>query len=245
MAASPSSVIGVEKLSLFQLIILVLSIVVLGALVADTFFTVPPPIAQILRTVDTLVSLVFLGDFVMRFHAAPSKLAFMRWGWIDLLASIPSFELARWGRFVRLLRIIRLLRGVRSIQRLLAILFVHRGRGGVVSVILLTFLLVTFSSIAILLFERTPAGNIRSAEDAVWWSVSTITTVGYGDKFPVTTEGRVLAMMLMFSGVGLFGTLSGIVASLFLGNVEKEEDDILIEIRALRAEVTALRTTQK
>eukprot|EP01031_Cornospumella_fuschlensis_P009646 gene9646-11836_t len=101
---------------------------------------------------------------------------------------------------------------------------------------MVTFLFVTFSSVGILLFERSPGGNIHTAEDALWWSVTTITTVGYGDKYPVTTEGRVLAMALMFSGVGLFGTFSGIIASLFLGKVVAEEDEILAEVRALRAE---------
>ncbi len=241
MAASSPSGAAPEKIGPFQFIILVLSLFVLAALAAETFFTLPPPITRILRAVDTLACGVFLIDFVVRFRAAPSKRAFMRWGWIDLLASIPAFELGRWGRSVSIFRIIRLLRGVRSLQRLVALLFVNKRRGGVASVVVLTFLLVTSASVAILVFEQAPPSNIRTAEDAVWWSVTTITTVGYGDRFPVTTAGRLIAAVLMFSGVGLFGTLSGIVASVFLGNVKAEEDEILVEVRALRAEVAALR----
>ncbi|MSU24030.1 MAG: ion transporter [Opitutus sp.] len=234
-----------EHLGPFQLSLLVLSLLVLGALVADTFFALPGEISRVLRVVDTIVCGVFFVDFVLRFRAAPSKVQFMKWGWIDLLASIPTLDSLRWGRAVRVFRMLRLLRGLRSLQRVLAAVFAHRARGGVASVALVSFLIVTFSSVGILLCERGPAANIRSAEDAIWWSISTITTVGYGDRFPVTTAGRVVAGTVMVIGVGLFGTLSGLVAMFFLGEseekIEREESEILLEIRALRSEVAELR----
>jgi voltage-gated potassium channel len=237
-----------EQLGLFQLVLLALSLLVLGALAAETLLTLPPEISRLLRVVDTIVCGVFLVDFAVRFRAAPSKLQFMRWGWIDLLASVPVIESLRWGRAVRVLRVLRLLRGLRSIQRLLALIFAHRTRGGVASVGLISFLVITFSSIGILICERAPGSNIRTAGDAVWWSITTITTVGYGDRYPVTTAGRVVAGAVMVIGVGLFGTLSGLIASVFLGEsgkkIEQEEDEILREIRALRAEVAQLRTAQ-
>lgn len=243
MDAKPN--FSTEHLGPFQLVLLALSLFVLAGLAADTFLQLPPEIARVLHVVDTAVCGVFFVDFVIRFRAAPSKAAFMKWGWIDLLASIPVIEHLRWGRAVRILRVLRLLRGIRSLHRLLALLFAHRTRGGVASVGLISFLVVTFSSVGILLCERTPESNIRTAEDALWWSLTTITTVGYGDKFPVTTAGRIVAASVMVIGVGLFGTLSGLIASLFLGDaedtIEKEKDKILVEIRALRAEVTELR----
>src|SRR6185436_18356738 len=94
-----------EEIGPFQLVILVLSLVVLAALVADTFFHVPPEISRILQAVDLVVCVVFLIDFLVRFRRAKSKLAFMKWGWIDLLASVPSVSFLRWGRAVRVLRI--------------------------------------------------------------------------------------------------------------------------------------------
>ncbi|MCX6954392.1 MAG: potassium channel family protein [Verrucomicrobia bacterium] len=237
-----------EHLGPFQLVLLVLSLLVLVGLAADTFLALPPEIARVLHVVDTVVCGIFFVDFVIRFRAAPSKAQFMRWGWVDLLASIPVIESLRWGRAVRVLRVLRLLRGLRSVQRILALLFAHRTRGGVASVGLVSFLVITFSSVGILLCERSPASNIRSAEDAIWWSITTITTVGYGDKYPVTTAGRVVAAAVMVIGVGLFGTLSGLIASLFLGDtenkIEQEENEILVELRALRAEVAELRAAQ-
>ena len=134
-----------------------------------------------------------------------------------------------------------LLRGVRSLHRLLALLFVNRRRGSVASVGIVMFLLIVGSSLGILLVERGDGVNIRTASDAVWWSFATVTTVGYGDRYPVTTGGRIIAGALMVSGVGLFGALSGIVASLFFGQ-RADEDVLLREIRSLRAEVERLRT---
>jgi voltage-gated potassium channel len=81
---------------------------------------------------------------------------------------------------------------------------------------MLALLLIIFSSVSILQFEDAPTSNIKTAEDAIWWSYVTITTVGYGDKFPVTTEGRIIGVILMTAGVGLFGTLTGFISSWFL-----------------------------
>ena len=77
--------------------------------------------------------------------------------------------------------------------------------------------MLLFSSVAILQFESSdPNSNIKTAGDAIWWSYVTITTVGYGDKYTVTTEGRVIAAILMTVGVGIFGTFTAYISSLFV-----------------------------
>jgi voltage-gated potassium channel len=65
--------------------------------------------------------------------------------------------------------------------------------------------------------------SIKTAEDAIWWALVTVTTVGYGDKLPVTTEGRIIAAFLMVTGVSLFGTFTGFIAAWFIGDKKKEE----------------------
>src|SRR5213075_2053255 len=99
----------------------------------------------------------------------------------------------------------------------LHVVYASKARGGVATIAMTMFLLVVFASIGILLCENADTSNIKSAGDAVWWSVTTVTTVGYGDRFPVTAAGRVIAIGLMFAGVGMFGALSGVIATLFLG----------------------------
>lgn len=95
-------------------------------------------------------------------------------------------------------------------------------QGTFATVSLIAVLMIIFGSIAILQVEREPNCNIKSAEDAIWWAFVTITTVGYGDKYPITTEGRIIAAFLMITGVGLFGTFTGFVAAWFMGGKRKE-----------------------
>lgn len=98
--------------------------------------------------------------------------------------------------------------------------------------------LVATSSIAILHCETSDDANIVTAEDALWWSFVTITTVGYGDKFPVSTEGHVVAVILMMAGIGLFGTFTGFVASWFLSPGERDQE---VEMEAIRQELVEIK----
>jgi voltage-gated potassium channel len=155
----------------------------------------------------------------------------------------------RVGRFVRILRIIRLLRAIRATHKITSIILKNKLQTGVTSVILTAFLLIMFCSIGILICEQQdPKANIKTAGDAIWWSVTTITTVGYGDKYPVTTEGRIVAMILMISGIGLFGIFSGLAASFFLGSRQQtivhEESKILARLEKLEGKIDQLKRNQ-
>jgi voltage-gated potassium channel len=149
----------------------------------------------------------------------------------------------RWGRMARVFRIFRILRGLRAARLLAEVVVVRRAQSAMLTATLLSMMLVVFAAIAVLQLETDPNSNIRTAEDALWWSLSTITTVGYGDRYPVTSEGRLLASGLMICGVGLFGALSGLVASWLLKPAEtRQEADIgalQAEIRELRAQLAA------
>ncbi len=232
-----------SKISAFQMALLAFTIFVLVALVADTTMALPKDASDLISILDTFSCGVFFIDFCVRFFQAESKLAFMKWGWIDLIACIPNLELFRWARLVRVLRVIRLLRGIRSVQKAFALIFQNKIQGGIASVSLSAFLLVAFSSVSILVCERQNDSNIKNAEDALWWSVTTFTTVGYGDKYPITTEGRALGMVLMIAGVGIFGALSGLAASFFLGHKNQkasEPEELLAQLKALQSKLDTL-----
>lgn len=236
------------ELKPFQAIVLVLSIVAVAALSAELLFAIPPEAQRVMRWVDNAICLVLLIDFCVRFRQAESKLAFLRWGWVELLASIPEVTFLRWGRLFRVFRILRIILISRSLRGYLVELFRNRTRGGVASVFLITFLVISFSSVGILFAERAPNANILTAGDAVWWSITTITTVGYGDKYPVTNAGRIIAAGLMITGVGLFGTLSGVIASFFLGQhreQEQRERALMEELKTVHAELAELRAERK
>lgn len=205
-----------HELGFLDLLIMVLSIYVLIALVVDTFVTLRPEVSHILKVIDTLVCIIFLIDFISRFYKAENKLRFMRWGWIDLLASIPNVEFFRIGRVARLFRLFRIVRAFRSTHYLVSYIFRDKIKGAFTSVVILTILVIIFSSIGILSFETAPNSNIKTAGDALWWTFTTVTTVGYGDCYPVTPEGRIIGVFLMIMGVGLFGTFTGFVTSWFM-----------------------------
>jgi voltage-gated potassium channel len=205
-----------EKLTPLNLIILILTIYVLLALLIDTFFNLPDELSKLLGIIDNIICILFIFDFFVRFFKANNKLDFLKWGWIDLISSIPTIAVLRYGRFVRLIRLVRLLRALRSTNKILTHVFKNRAQGTFTSVAIFAILIVVFSSIGILLVENDANSNIKTAEDAIWWAYVTVTTVGYGDKFPVTTEGRFIAIILMSTGVGLFGTFSGFIASWFV-----------------------------
>jgi voltage-gated potassium channel len=234
-----------EKIGVFQIVVLVLSVIVLAAVGANAAFRFPPEISRILHLLDTLICLVLITDVGLRFYKAKSKLSFLKWGWIDLVASIPNVPILRVGRLVRILRIIQLLRAVRTTHKISHILLKDKVETGLASVILTGFLLIMFCAIGELICERqAPDANIRTAGDALWWSVTTITTVGYGDKYPVTTEGRIIATVLMAGGVGLFGIFSGLAASFFVGagqkSIVKEEDKIAAHLQRLEEKIDRL-----
>lgn len=215
-----------DKPGFLNLIIIVLSVYVLVALLIDTFFTLPPNIHDLLQLIDDGICLIFIYEFFHRLVITKNKKEFLKWGWIDLASSIPSFPFIRFGRLFRLVRLLRILRAFRSVKVLAKHIFRNRVQGTISLVVVITCLIVIFSSISILLVEKDPASNIKSAEDAIWWSLVTVTTVGYGDKFPVTTEGRIIGTILMFVGVGIFGTFTAYVASWFTAGAlqEKEKD---------------------
>ena len=213
-----------EKLSYFNLLILVLSVYILGSFLVDTFFTLPKETSRLLNFIDNAVCFVFLIDFIVRFRNANSKLEFMRWGWIDLISIIPMIDYFRVGRLLRLIRLLRILRAFRSTKKIVSHIFRNKAQGTFTTVSIIAIMLLIFSSIAILQVENKPESNIKTAEDAIWWAYVTITTVGYGDKFPVTTEGRIIAVILMTGGVGLFGTFTAYASSWFLINDKNKNE---------------------
>jgi len=223
----------------YHLLMLVLCLFALGVLAIQTAVKLDPQIRLVLEYADYAVCMIFFADFVVSLWRAPSRMRYLAtWGWLDLLSSIPTVSVARWGRIGRVLRVFRVLRGLRATKLISTVILRKRAQNTFLAAALLALLLVVFCSVAILEFETAPESNIKTAEDAVWWSFATITTVGYGDRFPVTAEGRLIAVVLMCAGVGLFGTLSGFFASWFLENEVAEETN---EIDALRQEIAALR----
>jgi voltage-gated potassium channel len=185
--------------------------IVLLALLRD------PATQNVVRFVDLILSVIFLIDFLVRLHRAPKRSTyfFRQYGWADLLASLP-FPQIKIMRVFRLARVIRLLRkyGARNIARSL---LGDRAGSALLSLLLVGVLMMEFGSLGMLRLESSaPNANIVNASDAMWYVIVTMSTVGYGDKYPVTNGGRELGSIIIIVGVGIFGTLTGYLANLFL-----------------------------
>jgi voltage-gated potassium channel len=106
-------------------------------------------------------------------------------------------------------------------------------------------MIVFTGSISILMVETSEDSTITTAEAAVWWSIVTITTVGYGDYFPVTTPGRIVASIVMICGIGIFSVIAGTLASMLtqLGtstSADSTSSEVADELRRLREEIREL-----
>ena len=218
---------------------------------------------QLLTLYDNVICLIFLADFVYNLARSRSKREYFihERGWLDLLGSVPSlgffqltalFRLARLSRFAR---IARLLRGSNR-REFVRDMVVNRGQYATFITVLAAGMVVSVASFLVLQFEsRSPDSNIKTGGDAIWWGFVTITTVGYGDRFPVTLLGRLVGLLVMFAGVGIIGALASILASLLVSSPPEDDaaslasearsggdaDRVAEELAALRAEVAALR----
>lgn len=238
VALLKADVSDAKRVPPYQLFMLALCLWALGSLGTKTFWALDPEVETVLDYADNVACGLFFLDFLISLYRAPNRLTYLAtWGWLDLLSSIPTGDVLRWGRAARVLRILRVLRVVKSVRTLAHFVVEQRAESAFLATLLLSLLMTVFASIAMLQLETGPDANIRSAQDAMWWAISTMTTVGYGDTYPTTAEGRLVAVFLMATGVGIFGTLSGLIASWFMSPAAQEADSDIAELKAMVADL--------
>ncbi|HEX6474164.1 MAG TPA: ion transporter [Candidatus Limnocylindria bacterium] len=229
----------------FILLLSILSVVNLVVTAIGTFIGRQGPALDVVFAMDTIITPFFVFDFFYRLLTASSRSGyfFRGWGWADLLAVIPMFRIFRVFRIIRVVRLLT----VYGPRRFLADLVEARAAATFLLTIFLVILVLEVAGASIYYVEVSDAAaNIKSAGDAIWWGLVTITTVGYGDRYPVTPEGRIIGTFLLMSGIGLFSVLTGFIANVFLAPPAKPrvapppEDP-----RAMIAAVRALLTEQE
>ncbi|MEV5967789.1 potassium channel family protein [Kribbella sp. NPDC051952] len=195
----------------------------------------PDALRRACSIVTVAIWVIFAGDFLLRLALVRRRVVFLRTHIVDLLVlALPLLRPLRALRVVTALT--RLNRRAESSLRGRAMVYVVAGVG----------LLGFTTAVAVLDAERSrPDANIRTFGDASWWAVTTITTVGYGDRYPTTNAGRIAGVGLMLGGIALLGVVTAALASWFVEHVareERDESDLRRQILALTIEVRALRT---
>ncbi|CAL9433773.1 potassium channel family protein [Streptomyces sp. enrichment culture] len=199
-----------------------------------------PALVRACAVAEWVVWAAFAADYLVRLGLAPRRWDFVRRHWLDLCAVVLPLL-----RPLALLRVVSTLLLVGQRARMASqIRLTTYVAGSVIG-------LLMFGSLAVLSVERdAPGGNIRTLGDAVWWSFTTMTTVGYGDHAPTTGLGRVLAVGLMLSGIALLGVVTANIAAWFIARFDKDDAEerrqteaiaaLTEEVRLLRAQVAAL-----
>ena len=176
----------------------------------------PSPSANTLTTlniVQWISWLAFAGDLAWGFVKSLDKKKFVLSHPLEIIAvALP------------MLRPLRLLRLISFGSLVLEKVSIGKSLGITIKVILTTLFFGYIAAIQITIVERlSPSGNIKNFGDGLWWAFTTITTVGYGDRYPTTTEGRVLAVCLMVLGISLLGVISATIAAWFVRLMQNEE----------------------
>jgi voltage-gated potassium channel len=194
---------------LTELPMLVLAFAYVPVFVVGYLRDVPDDVSDAARVVSLCIIASFAVELAVKVAVARGRpLAYLRTHWLDVLIVFVPFL-----RPLRILRVLRVLpfiaRGAVGVQKIL-------GEYKVAYVLFVGLLSVLMSAFLVLVFERGAGGTIQTFAGALWWAAQTVTTVGYGDVVPITTGGRVVAVILMVIGITLFGVLTAGVAAYFV-----------------------------
>lgn len=212
--------------SIWNLFLMFLYIYVIAAFLSEFMEPVNLELQRYLRYGDAIACVFFLSDTLWRAHKANNSLKFWKIGWIELITCIPNLAPATMPTLYGILRVIRGLRVIRASIEISKYFFGKKRNYALAFISFILIISICVGGLLVLYFESEAKNStIKDSADAIWWAVTTITTVGYGDTYPVTLEGRILGMLLMFAGISLFGVVSGLLASWFL-NLTNEQIDM-------------------
>lgn len=188
------------------------------------WFTQNPQMDQVIFFINIVISLVLMFDFGYRLLSSPSKKYYFikDFGWLDFLGSLPvlGFQILRLFRVVRVIRLFRKM-GTGNVSREF---LDQRAKSTMATVAFLVILVLQFGSYFVIgVEENSPEAIITSPLDAIWWTFVTITTVGFGDEYPVTDLGRIIGIFVIITGVILFSVLTGFIATRFQSRINNND----------------------
>lgn len=187
----------------------------------------------LLTTIDFIIWVIFLIDYIVRFYKSKNKKKFFKRNLIDLISIIPLYSIFRVFKSLRILRIGRLAR-LSELSKIIRVLAITRRTNKNISEFMKTnnfnytigiaMVIVFLGSVIMSYVENISLGN------ALWWSMVTVTTVGYGDITPITPLGKIVASILMIMGIGFIGSLTSTLSTYFIKKEESKYSERKIDI---------------
>lgn len=199
----------------------------------ETLPNISPRISNILGYAELVTIIIFTAEYLLRLYVSEKKLSFIFsfYGMIDLLAILPFYIAS--GIDLRSIRIIRLFRLFRTFKVLRYNRAIERFRVAFLSIrteltlfAIATLFLLYFASVGIYYFENEAQPEIfASVLHSLWWAVATLTSVGYGDIYPVTTAGKIFTSVIVLIGLGIIAVPTGLLASALAKSVKKNDQE--------------------
>jgi voltage-gated potassium channel len=218
----------IERLT--ELPLLILAFIMIPLLVGPLLWKLPPSEEALFLTLDWFIWALFAVDLAIKLIIAPHRLAYLKRHWLEVLVVVVPF--------FRPLRIVRVF------------IFGSRAWVGTRRLVNVDFLLVygvglvMITATVVASVEGGEGASIRSFPDALWWSMATITTVGYGDMVPISTVGRAMGYILMLGGIAFFSGITANLASFLVkgrDTRDKALHNLVVEVEGLRKELGRLR----
>lgn len=219
-----------KKSRVFAFFIQVLILVSIITFSIETIPNLKPETKTILQVIEWFSVIVFSLEYVLRIYVADSKpkFIFSFFGIIDLLAILPFYlsfgvdlRSLRALRFLRLFRILKLVRYNRAMNHFTSA--IKSAKEEIFLFIFITLILIYFSAVGIYYFENeAQPEHFSSIFDSLWWAIITLTTVGYGDVYPITVGGKVFTFIILMIGLGIVAIPTGIISSALTKSVDKK-----------------------
>lgn len=199
-------------------------------------------VERVFVAADYFIWAVFAGDYGVRLYLTPRRWRYVQTHIPDLvIVLVPFLRPLRVLRSARVLRLLRLSRLAAVAGKVLVdVRAILRSRG--LNYVLLVITVLVFVAAGLVReFERGAGGaTIQTYAEALWWAVTTITTVGYGDEFPVTAAGRAIAVVLMVAGIALFGVLTATIAAYFVEQGKRGDERVEARLDAIVARLDSI-----
>lgn len=197
----------------------------------ETIPNLKPETKSILMAIEIFSVIVFTIEYVLRIYVADKKIRFIFsfFGLIDLLAILPFYlsfgvdlRSLRALRFLRLFRVLKLVRYSKAMNHFIKAMGTAREQ--ILLFIFITVILIYFAAVGIYYFENeVQPDKFSSIFDSLWWAIITLTTVGYGDVYPITVGGKVFTFIILMIGLGIVAVPTGIISSALTKSVDKDE----------------------